>query len=196
MTTKITIVFRHKGLHQPLMTPQSHCNNERSQFSASVPPIETSQFLFPTHFVANVWFFTPSFPWIRSMDLTHGSGWNLNFQSALAITRKLSVRFGCERFRRLIENRGFRFLRFLLFPVSPVSGFEQIFCLGVRLPDRTRAYPICHASRTSPKSWTSIERSTKSNKMIRKSRKTNQTKDRKIKDKRGGGPQGPQTMEI
>ena len=90
-----------------------------------------------------------------------------------------------------IENRGFRFLRFLLFPVSPVSGFEQIFCLGVRLPDRTRAYPICHASRTSPKSWTSIERSTKSNKMIRKSRKRNQTKDRKIKDKRGGDPRGP-----
>ena len=73
MTTKITIVFRHRGLHQPLMTPQSHCNNERSQFSASVPPIETSQFLFPTHFVADVRFFTPSDPWIRSMDLTHGS---------------------------------------------------------------------------------------------------------------------------
>ena len=72
MTTKITIVFRHKGLHQPLMTPQSHCNNERSQFSASVPPIETSQFLFPTHFVADVRFFTPD-PWIRSMDLIPGS---------------------------------------------------------------------------------------------------------------------------
>ena len=35
-----------------------------------------------------------------------------------------------------IENRGFRFLRFLLFPVSPVSGFEQIFVWGnPGLPD-------------------------------------------------------------
>ena len=69
MTTKINIVFRHRGPHQPLMTPQSHCNNERSQISASVPPIESSQFLFPTHFVADVRFYTPSDPWIRSMDL-------------------------------------------------------------------------------------------------------------------------------
>ena len=69
MTTKNTIVFHHKGIHQPLMTPQSHCNNEGSQISASVPPIESSQILFPTHFVADVRFFTPSDPWIRSMDL-------------------------------------------------------------------------------------------------------------------------------
>ena len=70
MTTKITIVFRHKGLHHPLMIPQSHCNNERSQFSASVPPIESSQFLFLTHFVADVRSILYT---IRSMDLIHGN---------------------------------------------------------------------------------------------------------------------------
>ena len=52
---------------------QDHFNNERSQFSDSVSPIESSQILFPTHFVADVRFFTPSDPWIRSMDLIHGS---------------------------------------------------------------------------------------------------------------------------
>ena len=49
-----------------------------------------------------------------------------------------------------------------------------------------------HASRPSPKSCTSIGSSTISNTMIRTSRKINQTKDRKVKNKRGGwGPLGP-----
>ena len=39
-------------------------------------------------------------------------------------TRKALVRFGCKRFLPLVENRGFWFLRFLLFSVSPDSGFE------------------------------------------------------------------------
>ena len=42
MTTKMAMFFRHKPHQHPLMTPLNHCNNERSQVSASVPPIETS----------------------------------------------------------------------------------------------------------------------------------------------------------
>ena len=83
MTTKITIVFRHKGLHQPLMTPQSHCNNERSQFSASVPPIETYPPIpIPDPFrrerlisyaVISMDQIHGSDPWISSMDQSHGA---------------------------------------------------------------------------------------------------------------------------
>ena len=57
MTTKMTMFFRQKHRRHPLMTPLSHCNNEKSNFSASVPPISNSWILFPTHFVAEVRFF-------------------------------------------------------------------------------------------------------------------------------------------
>ena len=43
--------------HQPpFLKPEDHCNNERSQISVSVAPIESSQILFPTNFVANARF--------------------------------------------------------------------------------------------------------------------------------------------
>ena len=42
MTTKMAMFFRHKPHQHPLMTPLNHCNNERPQISAPVPPIETS----------------------------------------------------------------------------------------------------------------------------------------------------------
>ena len=42
MTTKLAMFFRRKARRHPLMTPLNHCNNESSQVSASVPPIETS----------------------------------------------------------------------------------------------------------------------------------------------------------
>ena len=42
---------------QAFLKPQDHCNNERSRFSDSVPQIDRSQILFPTHFVPNVRFF-------------------------------------------------------------------------------------------------------------------------------------------
>ena len=38
--------------------------------------------------------------------------------------RKALVRFCSKPFLRLVENRGFRVLRFLLVSVSPVSSFE------------------------------------------------------------------------
>ena len=57
MTTKMAMFFRHKPHQHPLMTPLNHCNNERPQISASVPPINTSWNLCPTHFVTEVRFF-------------------------------------------------------------------------------------------------------------------------------------------
>ena len=47
------------------------------------------------------------------------------------------------------------------------------------------------ASRTCPKPCKCIKKTTTSNKIIRKSRKRNRTKDRKIKNKRGGDPRDP-----
>ena len=58
MATKMAMFFRHKGRRHPLMTPLNHCNNERSQVSASVPPTESPWILFTTHFVVDVRFFT------------------------------------------------------------------------------------------------------------------------------------------
>ena len=42
MTTKMAMFFRHEDHQHTLMTPLNHCNNERPQISASVPPINTS----------------------------------------------------------------------------------------------------------------------------------------------------------